>query len=226
MRRTPVSPAPLSHPASGGVVRIAVLDSHALLVDGLRLVFNREPGLTMVGSAGTCAEAFELVALTRPDLLLLEIDLPDGDGLDRLHTLRAACPPTQFLVLTVQWDQCSLLRSVEAGAMGFIGKHQPVTAVLAAIRQVAAGEMVLPADLLMGLLTHRQRCPRGATAHGVVPLAQEPLTALERQVLARAAEGQSSAAIAADLALPVPAVRSHLRRVIGKLNAHSRQDAT
>jgi DNA-binding NarL/FixJ family response regulator len=212
---------PFSQPASGGVIRLAVLDHHALLVDGLRLVFNREPGLTMVGAAGTCAEAFELVTLTHPDLLLLEIDLPDGDGLNRLHTLRAAGPHMQFLVLTMQWDQCSLLRSVEAGAMGFIGKHQPVTEVLAAIRQVAAGEMVLPADLLMGLLTHRQRCPRRA----VLPLAQEPLTALERQVLARAAEGQSSTAIAADLALPVPAVRNHLRRVIGKLSAHSRQDA-
>ena len=200
-------------------VRLALVDDHPLMLESLRLFFNREPGLTVVGTATSGAEAFELVKLTRPHLLLLDVALPDGDGLERLPALRAACPQTQFIVLTALADEATLLRAVEAGASGFVGKHQPASELLAAVRKVAAGEMAMPAALLVGLLS-----PRRAPAQPAASV-HSPLTAREREVLALAAEGYTSAAIAAELSLSVLTVRTHLRNAISKLNAHSRLEA-
>lgn len=198
-------------------LRLAILDDHQLLVESLRLFFNREPGMTVVGTANNCAEAFELLTLTRPDVVLLDVSLPDGDGLERLPALREACPQAQFIVLTALTNEATLLRAVEAGASGFVGKHQPAAELRAAVRQVAAGEMAMPAALLVGLLG--QRRPTRATAP------QSPLTPREREVLGLAAEGRSSADIADVLSLSVLTVRTHLRNAIGKLNAHSRLEA-
>lgn len=205
------------------MIRIAVLDDHELLVQSLRLVFNREPGLHMVGAAHLCADAYELVSLTRPDILLLDVTLPDGDGLERLVSLRAACPETRFVVLTAHMDEATLLRAVEAGANGFVGKHQPLTELITALRQVAAGEMAMPANLLLMLVSQRVRPPQPEPTPQ--PFAREPLTPREHEILALAAEGRSSAAIAAELTLSVQTVRTHLRNAIGKLNAHSRLEA-
>jgi DNA-binding NarL/FixJ family response regulator len=200
------------------LIHIAVLDDQTLLVESLRLAFNREPGLTMVGSAGTCAEAFELLALTRPDILLVDVLLPDGNVLDRLAAMRTASLKTQFIVLTALADEDTLLRAVEAGASGFVGKHQPLYELLAAIRQVAAGDVAMPADLLLMLLAKRLHPPEPPVVH-------EPLTPREREILSLAADGRSSARIAGELMLSVQTVRTHLRNAIGKLNSHSRLEA-
>jgi DNA-binding NarL/FixJ family response regulator len=217
----PVDPsAPLRQTAvdpTRGPLRLAILDDHQLLVESLRLFFNRVPGMTVVGTANTCAEAFELLTLTRPDVLLLDVDLPDADGLERLPALQAACPATRFIVLTALANEAALLRAVEAGASGFVGKHQPAAELLGAVQLVAAGEMAMPAALLVGLLG-RRRAPAAPPPH-------QPLTPREREVLALAAEGQSSADIAGSLSLSVLTVRTHLRNAIGKLNAHSRLEA-
>ncbi len=208
---------------STDVIRVAIVDDHELLTQALTLVIGQEPGLLMVGSTQTCAGAQALVAQTCPDVLLLDVTLPDGDGLALIPSLRSASPQTHILVLTSMADEGTLLRAVEAGVSGFVGKHRPVADVLEAVRHAAGGEMVMPTELLLGLLA-RQRVSPPRPVPEPAPLTK-PLSAREREVLACAAEGLATPQIAQQLSLSSLTVRTHLRNIIGKLNAHSRLEA-
>lgn len=192
-----------------------------MLVEALGLVIEREPDLIMIGSVNTRGAALDLVRQTCPDILLLDVALPDGDGLSLVPELQAACPRMQILVLTSLADESTLLRAVEVGVGGFVGKHRPVSEVFAAIRQAAEGEIVMPSNLLIGLLTGRQAQPRAPRPEP----AFEPLTAREREILVHTAHGKSGAVIAEELNISLMTVRTHLRNLMGKLNAHSRLEA-
>jgi DNA-binding NarL/FixJ family response regulator len=126
---------------STGVIHVAIVDDHELLTQALSLVIGQEPDLLMVGSTTTCAGAKALVARTCPGVLLLDVSLPDGDGLALIPALRSVCPQTHILVLTSMADEQTLLRAVEAGVSGFVGKHRPVSDVLTAVRRAAVGEL-------------------------------------------------------------------------------------
>jgi DNA-binding NarL/FixJ family response regulator len=212
----------LTH-APGRPLRIAIVDDHQMLAEALTLALDREPDLQMVGSVGSCAGAEELVRACCPDVLLLDVSLPDGDGLALVPALQAACPQTHILVLTSLADESTLLRAVEAGVSGFVGKHRPVAEVFAAIRQAVEGEIVMPSNLLVGLLGGRQAASRGAAARPAPEF--EPLTAREREILAHTAQGKSGATIAEELNISLMTVRTHLRNLMGKLNVHSRLEA-
>lgn len=206
-------------------IRIAIVDDHQMLIEALSLVINKEPGLQMIGSVNNCSGALGLVKTTCPDVLLLDVSLPDGDGLSLVPQLQAACPQMQILVLTSMADESTLLRAVEVGVGGFVGKHRPVAEVFTAIRQAAEGEIVMPSNLLVGLLT-RRRAP--APPPPVAVKAQpefEPLTAREREILAHTAQGKSGAVIAEELNISLMTVRTHLRNLMSKLNVHSRLEA-
>lgn len=205
------------------MIRIAIVDDHQMLVEALALVIEHEPGLQLIGAVNRCEAARRLVEETCPDILLLDVSLPDGDGLDLVPELKAACPDMRILVLTSLADEHTLLHAVEVGVGGFIGKHRPVAEVFAAIRQAAEGEMVMPSHLLVGLL-NRQRPPAPPPVVKAQP-AHEPLTAREREILTHTAQGKSGAVIAGELNISLMTVRTHLRNLMGKLNAHSRLEA-
>lgn len=204
-------------------IRIAIVDDHQMLIEALSLVIKKEPGLQMVGSVNTCGDALRLVREACPDVLLLDVSLPDGDGLQLVPQLQAACPKMQILVLTSLADESTLLRAVEMGVGGFVGKHRPVAEVFAAIRQAADGEIVMPSNLLVGLLT-RRRAPASRAPQPAQP-EFEPLTPREREILAHTAQGKSGAAIAEELNISLMTVRTHLRNLMSKLNVHSRLEA-
>jgi DNA-binding NarL/FixJ family response regulator len=215
-------------------IRIVIVDDHQMLIEALSLVIDKEPDLQMVGSTNTCAGAADLVARERPGVVLLDVSLPDGDGLSLVPALQTACPEAQVLVLTSLADESTLLRAIEAGVGGFVGKHRPVAEVFAAIRQAAEGEIVMPSNLLVGLLQRRQ-VPRSAAMPPVpAPAAQrlpkpeaqfEPLTPRETEILVHTAQGKSGAAIAEELNISLMTVRTHLRNLMGKLNVHTRLEA-
>jgi DNA-binding NarL/FixJ family response regulator len=199
-------------------IRIAILDDHQVLIEALSLVIHNEPDMEMVGSVNACGGVRGLLERTCPDVLLLDVSLPDGDGLALAPELRRLCPQMQILVLTSLADENTLQRAVEAGVSGFVGKHRPVSEVFAAIRQAADGEIVMPSNLLVGLLNRRQ-APRPAADQ------YEPLTPREQEILAYTAQGMSGAAIAAELNISLLTVRTHLRNLMSKLNVHSRLEA-
>jgi DNA-binding NarL/FixJ family response regulator len=204
-------------------IRIAIVDDHQMLIEALSLVIDREPDLQMIGSVNRCAGAVDLVRTTCPDVLLLDVALPDGDGLTLVPTLQGVCPEMQILILTSLADESTLLRAVDLGVAGFVGKHRPVAEVFTAIRQAADGQVVMPSNLLVSLLTKGRR-PGSAT---VPAMAQdyEPLTAREREVLMHTAQGKTGAAIAEELNISLMTVRTHLRNMMSKLNVHSRLEA-
>lgn len=210
-------------PRSSEAIRIAIVDDHQMLIEALTLVIEKEPGLTMVGSVNTCHGARRMVADLCPDVLLLDVSLPDGDGLSLVPELQRACPTMQILVLTSLADESTLMRAIEVGVSGFVGKHRPVSEVFSAIRQAADGEMVMPSSLLVGLLTRRQPATRIDLSRA--PAAYEPLTPREREILSHTAQGKSGTTIAAELNISLMTVRTHLRNLMAKLSVHSRLEA-
>jgi DNA-binding NarL/FixJ family response regulator len=199
-------------------IRVATLDDHQMLIEALALVIQQEPDLEMVGSVNACGAVHALLERVCPDVLLLDVSLPDGDGLSLVPSLRAACPNMQILVLTSLADENTLMRAIEAGVGGFVGKHRPVSEVFAAIRQAHEGEMVMPSNLLVGLLNRRQPTHSAAVQH-------EPLTPREKEILVYTAQGKSSTTIAAELNISLLTVRTHLRNLMSKLHVHSRLEA-
>lgn len=204
----------------GRSVTVAVVDDHQILADALAAVIAKEEGLEFAGWAGSCSACLELINRTCPDVLLLDINLPDGDGLNLVGELRRACADTQILVLTSLADERNLQRAIGLGANGFVAKTRPASELIKAIREAAEGEIVMPRSLLFGLLV------RMAQSGGDVEQAHKhTLTPRELEILKHLANGRDAAAIAAELSIAVMTVRTHIRNIMAKLGAHSRLEA-
>ncbi len=206
---------------SAKTISIVIVDDHQMLTDALALVIENEADLRVIGVAVSCAATRELLAHTCPDVLLLDVSLPDGDGLGLVPDIKGLCPKVHILVLTSLADERTLLRAIDTGVSGFLGKHRPLAEVMVGIRQAAEGEIVMPTSLLLGLLSRTTR-DRGTY---LAQQGHEPLTVREREILARLAQGKSSAAIAAELHIAPLTVRTHIRNLLDKLDAHSRLEA-
>jgi DNA-binding NarL/FixJ family response regulator len=207
-------------PLRSETISILILDDHQVLTDALSAVLRSEPDLRVLDVAGTCAALWDKLERACPDVLLLDVLLPDGDGLDLVPDINRMCPNTQVLVLTSLADEETLMRAVDTGVTGFIGKTQPLPEVITAIRQAAEGEIVMPTSLLLGLL--------GRTAHArarpVTP-SRAPLTSRERETLTLLARGRSGPEIAAALNISPLTVRTHIRNLMDRLGVHSRLEA-
>ena len=214
-------------PAPSRMITLGIVDDHQVLTDALALIIGGQPDIQVVGVAGTCAAARELVSRACPDVLLLDVALPDGDGLSLVPDVARRCPDANILVLTSFYDRKTLSRAIDAGVSGFVSKDRPLSEVIAAIRLAAEGEIVMPASLLLGLVA------RGAHARGereerseyLAHHGREPLTSREREILVYLAGGLSGAAIAAKLQIAPLTVRTHIRNLMEKLGVHSRLEA-
>lgn len=213
----------MNEPASESqtIITIGIVDDHALFAEAVAVFLGIQPGLQVAGLAGTCAGARDLVERTRPAVLLLDIALPDGNGLDLVPELKRISPESHILVLTSHTDEETLLRAIGTGVVGFLGKNRSTLDVLAAIRQAAEGEIIMPPRLLLELLART----RGAQAHSSAELSGESLAPRERDILERLAQGKSSTAIAAEFDISLAAVRAHLGDLMNKLDVHSRLEA-
>jgi DNA-binding NarL/FixJ family response regulator len=209
------------HTEASGTIRVGILDDHKVLTEALSLVIDAEPDMQVTGAANTCEGFADLVAAGCPDVVLLDVSLPDGDGLSVVPDCRRACPQTSILVLTSLSNEATLLRALDLGVNGFVGKNRPLSEVIAAIRRAHEGEIVMPTSMLVGLLARAQpRQPDGDPAPN-----GEALTAREMEVLACAAQGKSTSAIAGELHISTLTVRTHLRNLMSKLGVHSRLEA-
>jgi DNA-binding NarL/FixJ family response regulator len=202
-------------------IQVFILDDHRVLADAMALVIGLEHNMHVVGVANSCAAARRFIRDACPDVVLLDVSLPDCDGLSFVPDLRRICSQTHILVLTSFADATTLLRAIEIGVSGFVGKDRPVSEVLAAIRQAADGEIVMPSSLLMGLLGHTQRLRLNSRQTSI----QKVLTPRQREILALTAQGKSTAAIAKELHLSTMTVRTHLRNLMEKFEVHSRLEA-
>jgi DNA-binding NarL/FixJ family response regulator len=199
----------------GEVVRVVVIDDHHLVAETLRTTLSEQDGVDVVGLAGTGAEGIAVVLDLRPDVVLVDFRLPDMTGADVIRALGISAPESRCVVLTGSGQERALLESLDAGALGFVTKHQRFGEVVAALRAAAKGEATVSPALLGKVLPHL----RGGGESSV------RLTERERSVLQLLALGKSNQAIADELFLSINTVRNHVANVLAKLNARTRTEA-
>ena len=207
--------------AFGRLITTAIVDDHQVLVETLRVVIANEPDMKVVGDAGSCAAALDLVQQLHPQVLLLDVHLPDGDGLSLIPKVNRVSPITNILVLTSLADETTLMKAMEMGVTGFVGKNQHLKELISAIRQAANGEIAIPASLLLGLLNRKME-GRNPPA---VEKSFENLTPRELAVLNCLAVGLSGPEIAGKLSISPLTVQTHIRNIINKFDVHSRLEA-
>lgn len=198
--------------------RVMVVDDHPVFRAGLCAIIDSAPDLTVVAEATNGLEAVELATSTQPDVVLMDLHMPDLGGVEATRRILADTPTTRVLVLTMIDRDAALAASLRAGARGYLLKGSDRTEVINAIRAVASGEAVLSAqmaDRLPALLTATP--PSGADF--------PDLTARENQILTLLAEGRDNADIAHELALSLKTVRNYVSSILTKLEVPGRAQA-
>lgn len=191
---------------------VLLVDDHELIRQGLRGNFERDAGFVVVGEAGSAAEAERLVAELHPDVVVMDVRLPDASGLDTTRALRARNPELGIVVLTMYAGDDQVLKALQAGASAFIPKSAPAQEVLAAARHAAEAPSTFSAADLIGVLRRSS-------------MERITLSAREQEVLALLAEGLSVAAIAKQLYISTSTTKSHIARLYEKLGAGNRAHA-
>jgi DNA-binding NarL/FixJ family response regulator len=193
-------------------LRILVADDHPIVRGGIVALLGTADDLEVVGQAATGLEAVTLALSLVPDVVLMDLRMPELDGDEATARILASNPAIRVLVLTTYETDASILRAIEAGASGYLLKAAPPEELVAGIRSVARGEVAL-APSIAALLVGRMKTPAVT------------LTARETEVLALVAQGQSNPAIAASLHLGEATVKTHLLHVFEKLGVSDRTRA-
>jgi DNA-binding NarL/FixJ family response regulator len=204
------------------MITVAMIEDHQILVDSLSLMLRYEPDIEFLGSAGNLEKGRQLLSETGPDVLLLDVGLPDGCGLDLIPEVNQLSPETNIVVLTSLTDETTLMRVVDSGISGFVSKDSQLSDLLATIRKAADGEIVMPTSLLVGLL---MRMPRDKAAAYQDDNGWERLTVREQEVLELLARGKTGDEIAEELHIAPLTVRTHIRNLMSKMGVHSRLEA-
>ena len=196
-----------------GKIRVVLVDDHPVVREGLRGMLAVEPGIEVIGEAGSGDEAVTVSRLLEPDVILMDLRMPSGDGVTAITRIRADRPDARIMVLTTYDTDADILRAVEAGATGYLLKDTPLADLVRAIRAAARGETVL-APAVAGRLMNRMRAP-----------VSEPLSASQAQVLALVSLGMTNAEIGRELFISEATVKTHLLRACGKLGVSGRTAA-
>jgi NarL family two-component system response regulator LiaR len=198
-------------------IRVVIADDHRVVRDGLCYLLGQEPDVEVVGEAGDGRKALDIVAVTSPDVLLLDLYMPEPDGHAVLAALHDAPHRPAVVVLTSATDDQNLVRAIHGGATSYVLKTAPAEHVLTAIRDAAAGIASLSPDLLTRL-THSLRRPTPPDPLG-------PLSPRERDVLRLIACGHSNRQIARELTIGEQTVKTHVRSILTKLGLQDRVQA-
>jgi two-component system nitrate/nitrite response regulator NarL len=192
-------------------IRVLLVDDHQMVSQSLRMILEQEADIEVVATARSATDAVAAAEAHRPQVILLDYYLPDGDGLSAVAPIRAKDPDIKVILLSGSDDPYALGRAVEAGCVGYLDKVGSLEELAPAVRAAAAGHVVISAEHLVQLVP-------GATG----PVA---LTKREREILHLVAEGGTNKAIAAQLFLSVHTVRTHVQTILEKLGAHSKLEA-
>ena len=202
------------------MIRVLLVDDHPLFLDGVRAALGSDPSIEIVGDAADVAEALEVAAAMSPDVVLMDLGLPDGSGIDATRSLQQSAPDVRVLVMTMSTDDDAVVAAMRAGARGYVVKGAGRTDLLDAVRTVAAGGAVFSptvADRLGSFFAGLAAQP----GREVFP----QLSEREREVLDLMARGYDNRRIARELFLSDKTVRNHVSAVLGKLEAPDRAEA-
>lgn len=199
------------------IMQILIVDDHAILRSGLRLLIDAQPTLNVVGEAGSGADAVAQARALQPDLILLDLSMPDGDGLSIIATLRTVAPQARILILTMHDDTSHLRQALDAGASGYVLKNAVDQELLMAIRAVRRGETYVHSAMTQKLV---EALTQPATANPADPWAE--LSEREFEVMKLVALGYTNAEIAQEIHLSVKTVESYRSRGLVKLGLETR----
>lgn len=196
------------------MIRVVVADDQALLRGSFKVLVESEPGLTVVGEAATGAEAVSVALEQRPDVVLMDVRMPDMDGIEATRRIKNV---SRVLVVTMFDVDAYVYDALRAGASGFLLKDTPPADLLAAIRVVAGGEALLAPTVTRRLIEQFTRTPAMPRVKGL-----EGVTEREREVLMLIARGLSNREIADHLRVSMATVKTHITRLLAKLQARDR----
>jgi DNA-binding NarL/FixJ family response regulator len=192
---------------------VVLVDDHELIRQGLRRAFERTGDFTVVGEAGSVAEALEVIGSNTPDVVIFDVRLPDGSGLDAARKVRESNPTMGIVVLTMYAGDDQLFGALEAGASAFVPKDAPAEDVISAARHAAVSPRAFTATDLAGAM-QRRLSPSGPQ-----------LSPREREVLGLLADGLGVAAISKQLYISESTTKTHISKVYEKLGAANRAQA-
>ncbi len=201
-------------------LRILLVDDHEVVRVGVRALIERQPGMEVVGEAGTVREAVTQAEQLAPDVVVLDIRLPGGNGLEACRQIKACRPETRIIVLTSFPDDDVLFDAIACGADGYILKQIGSDELIRALERVGRGESLLDPSLTDRVFAKMREVRQQERAHAFADL-----NAQEMQILARIAEGQTNREIGAALHLSEKTVRNYVSGILSKLDVTSRAQA-
>jgi DNA-binding NarL/FixJ family response regulator len=205
---------------TGRRIGVLLVDDHEVVRVGLRSLLAREPGLEVLGEAGSAQEAVAAAGRLRPDVVVMDVRLPDRSGVEACREIRSSGPTTQVIMLTSYADDDAVLSSILAGASGYVLKQIRGQELVRAIEAVAAGRPLLDPAVTRNVLEGMKRLAAGRPAEGIPGLSPQ-----EERVLALVAEGKTNKEIAAALGLAEKTVKNYLSHVFEKLHLSRRAEA-
>jgi len=200
-------------------VRIMLVDDHEIVRTGIRSLLEKRPEFTVVGEAGTVAEAISVARLNTPDVIVMDIRLPDGNGVEACREIRAHRPETRVIMLTSYADDEAVYGSILAGASAYLLKQTRGQALGEAISRVAAGESLLDPAVTNKVLERMRSLAKGEIDDLAV------LSDQERKILGHIAEGKTNKEIAEEMFLSDKTVKNYVSSILNKLNLHRRSEA-
>ncbi|KJL34344.1 response regulator [Microbacterium azadirachtae] len=224
--------------------RVLIVDDHAMLRAGFRTILDLQPDIEVVGEAGTGSEAVDLAGSVLPDVITMDVQMPDMDGLEATRRIRADGRIHASIAIVTTFDRDDyLFDALDAGASGFLLKNAGPEELVAAVRALAAGDGMLAPEVTRRVLQRFAARTAGAAGTAEVPASErhsttaigstalpsaalpEPLTDREAEVLRLVAEAWSNAEIAAELFIGEATVKTHVSRILQKLGARDRVQA-
>lgn len=187
-----------------------MVDDHPLLREGIAAVLNVEPDMEVVGEAANVRDALTEFRRLRPDVILMDVQMPDGNGIDAIHAIRQEAPAARIIVFTTYEGDALASRAIKAGAAGYLLKSMLRKELTETIRAVHAGRRRIPPEIAMALAHHH---------------ADDGLTPREIEVLHLVAAGKANKRVAAELAISEETVKTHMKTIMAKLSASDRTHA-
>jgi len=200
-------------------IRLLIVDDHAVVRSGLRMLLENEHEIEIVGEAGNAHEAIEAATRLKPNLILMDIGLPDLSGIDATREIKKRFPDISIVALTIHEDEEYFFKMLEAGATGYVPKRAAPEELITAIRTAATGQVYLYPSLAKLLV--RDYLNGGRSTEVDIP---SDITDRENEILTYLAEGVSNDEIAASLVISPKTVARHRENIMRKLNLHSRAE--
>jgi DNA-binding NarL/FixJ family response regulator len=201
--------------------RVLIVDDHEVVREGLRALLNRRDGMDVVGQAGTVADAIAEARKMKPDVIVMDVRLPDGSGIEACREIRESQPETKVIILTSYADEEAVFASILAGAAGYVLKQTRGTVLADAIAAAARGESLLDSAVTQKVLERMRKASEKKQQDD--PL--DVLTEQERKILVLIADGKTNKEIAAEVFLSDKTVKNYVSNILNKLNLRRRSEA-